>query len=453
VEQELEEELRYHLERDAEAGATLRSIEDFQQRKEECRDMRGWNLLDNLWRDTHFAIRQLRKNPGFTLTAVIVLALGMCASVAIFAFVDAALIKPLPYQNPGRLIGVFERESGLTRNNISYLDYLDWKKLNTVFRSLDVYQRNGFLLSTPTGAQPIRGARVSDGFFRTLGVSPVLGRDFYSGEDLPGAQRTVLLSYGTWQARYGGRRDVLGQTITLDGDPNIIIGVLPREFHFAPVGTPEFWAVVDATRSCEKRRSCHNLYGVARLADGVSMQVALANVTSIAQQLEIQYPDTNRGRGAALAPLNEVVIGNIRPILLALLGGAELLLLIAGVNVASLLLVRAESRKRQMAVRSSLGASPGRIISQFVTEGLVLVVTGSAIGLACASWVMQLLTALVPANMMVRMPFLQGLGLNGRVLAFAGVISLLAAILFSLTPALHLSLPKMREGLAEGSRG
>ncbi|HYL77788.1 MAG TPA: ABC transporter permease [Bryobacteraceae bacterium] len=450
VEQELEEELRYHLERETEEGA---DIENFQQRKEECRDMRGWNVLDNLLRDTRYAIRQLRKNPGFSLTAIVTLALGMCASVAIFAFVDAALLKPLPYQNPGRLVGVFEASLGETRNNLSYLDYRDWKKLNTVFRSLDVYQRNGFLLSTATGIEPTRGARVSDGFFRTLGVTPMLGRDFYPGEDLPGAQRTVVLSYGAWQTRYGGRRDVLGKAITLDGDPVVIIGVLPREFHFAPAGTPEFWGVVNGTGVCEKRRSCHNLDGVARLADGVTEQVALANVTSIAQQLEKQYPDSNHDRGAALTPLSEVIVGNIRPILLALLGGAGLLLLIASVNVASLLLVRAENRRKEMAVRSSLGASRGRMVSQFVTEGVVLVISGSIIGLACASWVMQLLTALVPANMMVRMPFLQGLGLHGRVLGFAGIIGLLAAMLFSVTPAFHLSLSTMREGLTEGSRG
>ncbi|HYL77789.1 MAG TPA: ABC transporter permease [Bryobacteraceae bacterium] len=453
VEQELEEELRYHLERDVEAGTTGRTIEDFQQRKEECRDMRRLNIVDNLLRDTRFAIRQLRKNPGFTLTAMVTLAMGMCASVAIFAFVDAALLKPLPYRDPSRLVGVFGSIPLFPRSDLSYLDYLDWKKQNKVFGSLDLYQAAPFTLSTPDGPRPAAGARVTDGFFRTLGIAPVLGRDFYPGEYLPGPQRTVLLSYGAWQQRYGGRRDILGETVTLSGAPYIIIGVLPQEFHFSPVEPVEFWAGVDSTGYCETKRSCHNLFAIARLRDGMSVQAASANLKSIAQQLAQQYPDTNRDQGAAVAALGDVIVGDVRPILLALLGGAGLLLLIASVNVASLLLVRSESRRREIAVRSSLGASAGRIMHQFVTEGLVLVVSGSAAGLALASWVMRVLLGLIPPDFTGHLTFLRGLGLHGRVWAFAGLISLFAAVLFAVTPALHFSLSKMREGLAEGSRG
>ena len=403
--------------------------------------------------DLQFTIRQLRKNPGFTTTAVLMLGLGMCASLAIFALVDAALIKPLPYKDPSRLVGVFESIALFPQSNLSYPDYLDWKRLNHVFSSLDVYQRNGFLLSAPSGVQPVRGARVSDGFFRTLGVAPVLGRDFYDGEDLPGVQRTVLLSYTSWQKRYGGNDDVLGQTVILDGAPNIIIGVLPKDFHFAPAEPAEFWTALHAENSCDVRRSCHGLYGVARLKEGVSVEIALADVKLIAQQLERQYPDSNRGQGAAVAPLTDVIVGNVRPILLALLSGAGLLLVIASVNVAGLLLVRSEGRKREIAIRSSLGASPARIMRQFVTEGLVLVAIGSILGLMSASWVMQLLTKLIPANLMARTPFLHELGLNIRVLGFAGVIALLSALLFSVTPALHLSLSESHAGLAEASRG
>jgi macrolide transport system ATP-binding/permease protein len=416
-------------------------------------NMQKVNLVDNLLQDTRFAIRQLRNNLGFTCTATIVLALGLCASVAIFAFVDAALIRPLPYRNPERLVGVFESIQLFPQSNLSYPDYLDWKKLNRVFSSLDAYQSDGFLLTTSEGAQIARGARVSDGFFRTLGITPVLGRDFYVGEDLPGVPRTVLLSYAAWQKRYGGRQDILGQKVTLDGAPNIIIGVLPWKFHFAPAEPAEFWTALHASHGCDMRRSCHGLYGVARLNDGVSVQTALAEMKSIAQQLEKQYPDSNRGQGAAVAPLTEVMVGNIRPILLVLLIGAGLLLLIATVNVASLLLVRSESRKREFSIRSSLGASRARIVRQFVTEALMLVITGSLLGIATASWAMRILRSLIPADLIGRMPFLQDLGLNVRVLSFAGAISLLTAVLFSITPTLHLSLSAMRDGLAEGSRG
>ncbi len=370
VEQELDEELRYHLERQIEediaAGispeearrAARRAVTGLTQRKEECRDMRGLTLFENLAQDLRFAMRQLRRNSGFTCTAILMLALGLCASVSIFAFVDAALFKPLPYRNPARLVGVYETVPLCPQCNISYLDYLDWKKLNQVFTSLDVYNSRGYMLRTDAGAELAPGARVTAGFFRTLGVNPLLGRDFADGEDLPGAPRTVMLSYAAWQKRYGGKREVLGQTVVLSGDPTIIIGVLPSEFHFAPVGQPEFWTALHAGGQCEDRRSCHNLFGLARLKDGVSLEMASANVRSIAQQLERQYPDSNRGQGSNLTPLTEVIVGNIRPILLVLLGGAGLLLLIASVNVASLLLVRSESRKREIAVRSGLGRPP-----------------------------------------------------------------------------------------------
>ena len=198
----------------------------------------------------------------------------------------------------------------------------------------------------------------------------------------------------------------------------MIVGVLPPEFHFAPAEPAEFWTTLHATNPCDLRRSCHNMYGVGRLADGVTVQAAAAAMTSIARQLEEQYPDSNRGQGAAVLSLTEVIVGDIRPILLVLLTGAGLLLLIASVNVASLLLVRSESRKREIAVRRALGASAARVVRQFVTEGLVLVAAGSALGLASAYWAMQLLTSLIPANIAARMPFLHHLGLNAPVAAF-----------------------------------
>ena len=465
VERDLDEELRYHLERQIEENlatgmnlrkarqAALRSFDSWEQRKEECRDMRGWNLVDNTLQDLRFALRQLRKTPGFTVTAILTLTLGMCASVAIFAFVDAALLKPLPYRNPARLVGVYETAPNCPLCNLSYFDYLDWKKQNTVFASLDAYTGNGVMLKTPDGPIKAQAARVSDGFFRTLGVLPLIGRDFLKGEDLPGAPRTVLLSYATWMNRFGGKRDVIGQQVALDAEPYVIIGVLRQDFQFAPAATPDFWTTLRSAGSCEQRRSCHNLYGIARLKDGISVEAALAEVTLIAQRLERLYPDSNRGQGAAVALLTDVIVGDVRQILLVLLAGAVLLLLISCVNIASLLLVRSESRRRELAVRSALGASAGRLAIQFVTEGLVLVAAGSALGLAAADWVMRLLTKLIPADMLASMPYLSGFGLNLRILAFAGSVALLAAGLFALIPASRLPSMKLRAGLSEGSRG
>ncbi|MBV9499561.1 MAG: ABC transporter permease [Acidobacteriaceae bacterium] len=421
--------------------------------KEAYRDRSTIPFLENLLQDTRFSIRQLRKNPGFTATAVLMLALGLCANVTIFAFVDAALIKPLPYRDPTRLIGVYESIQLCPECPLSYFDYLDWKKLNHVFSSFDVYTGTGYLLNNPAGTEPVHGARVSGGFFRTLGVVPILGRDFYSGEDQPRAPNTAIITYTSWQKWFGGRRDVIGQTVRLSGVPHTIVGVLPRDFHFAPRGDAEFWAPLHPNASCENRRGCHNLLGVARLKDGVSVQTSLAAVKLIAQQLEKQYPDSNRGQGANVLPLSEVIAGKIRPILLMLLGGAGLLLLIACVNVVSLLLVRSENRRREIAVRRALGASTARLMRQFVAESLALVAIGSGLGVAAAYWAMQLLIKLIPADMMTGMPYLLGLGLNIRVLALFASISLASALLFSITPAFSSPLSDMREGMAEGSRG
>jgi predicted permease len=409
--------------------------------------------MDILLRDFRFAIRQLRAAPGFTCTVILTLALGMCASVSIFAFVDAALVKPLPYRDPARLVGVFESIALFPQSDLSYFDYLDWKRLNTVFSSLDAYQRNDDILTTPAGPQQAYYGRVSDGFFRTLGVAPLLGRDFYPGEDLPEAPRTILLSYATWQKRYGSRREAVGQSVDLGGTSYTIIGVLPRDFQFAPTEPAEFWTTLHATNSCETRRSCHDLYGVARLKDGVSFTAALANVRLIAQQLEQQYPDSNRGQGAALTTLTDFIVGDIRPVLLVLLSGVVLLLLIACLNIVSLLLVRSENRGREVAVRSALGASRRRLLTQFVTEGVALVIAGAGLGLVAARWVMKLLVNLIPPTLMVRMPYLDGLGLNFHVLVFAGIITLLGAVLFSLTPMVRLPTSDFLSGMAQGSRG
>ncbi len=431
--------------------AAQRQLGNATRLKERSHEMVGFRF-ETVLQDVRYALRQLGKSPGFAATAILILALGICASIAIFAFVDAALIKPLPYSNPDRLVDVTESVPMIPHANLSYLDYLDWKKLNTVFSSLDVYTGNSFMLRTQSGTELVPGASVSAGFFRTLGVAPILGRDFYDGEDSPHGPNSVILTYAAWQKRFGGRKDVIGQTVTMGGDADTIVGVLPRSFQFAPRGNAEFWEAIHAKEGCELRRSCHNLTGVARLKDGVTVEAARANIVLIAQQLEKQYPDSNRGQGGVVEPLSEAIIGDVRPILLVLLAGAGLLLLIACVNVSSLLLVRSESRRREMAVRSALGASRARLICQFTTEGLVLVMAGGSLGLGLAGSAMQLLTRLIPTDMLAGMPYLQGLGLNLHVLLFAAVLSLFAVVLFSLTPLVRLPWNEIRDGLSNGSR-
>ena len=324
--------------------------------------------------------------------------------------------------------------------------------MNTTLASLDVYTGSGYLLRIGSVSEPVPAARVSDGFFRTLGVQPILGRDFRPGEDKPGGTKIAILSYATWMKRFGGRRDVIGQTVGLSGDPYTIIGVLPRDFAFAPRGEREFWVPLLDKTNCEQRRSCHNLDGVARLRDGVTVAQARADLEKIAKQLAIQYPASNTGQGASVQPLSELIVGKVRPILLTLLAGAGLLLLIACVNVSSLLLVRSETRKREIAVRGALGATPARLLRQFVTEALLLAVSGCGAGMLLALGMMRVLRHLFPKQIAQGAPFLNHVGLSAHVWAFAGGVAVLAMALMTLTPALRLGIRDIHEALSEGGR-
>jgi hypothetical protein len=275
---EIESHLQMHIDDNIRSGMSpqearrnaIMKLGGVDQAKEAYRDRATIPILESVIQDLRFTLRQLRKNPAFTITATAMVMLGIGASVAIFAFVDAALIKPLPYQNPSRLLYVTETTPDIPRAALSYPDYLDWKKLNRVFDSLEVYNQRGYVVNTLAGMEMIDGARVSAGFFRTLGVAPLLGRDFYAGEDLPEAPRTLILSYASWQKRFGGKQEIIGQPITLDETPYTIIGVLPQQFHFGPVENAEFWATLNPGSGCFARRSCHSLNGIARLKDGVS---------------------------------------------------------------------------------------------------------------------------------------------------------------------------------------
>ena len=458
---ELNEEMAFHraaaekvfveegMTPDAAQYAARRQFGNTTRLNEQSHEVVGFRM-ETVFQDLRFALRQLRRNPGFAVTAIVTLALGVCASVSIFAFVDAALIRPLPYQSPSRLVGLFESTPSGPRFHLSSLDYLDWKRLNTVFSKMDAFDGSELLMSTPVGIQRVEGAAVSAGFFRTLEVVPILGRDFRGGEGESGTAPSLLLSYDAWQRRFSGRRDIVGRTITLNGVPNTVIGVLPAAFDFAPVGSPEFWTTLSLSGS--EDRGEHGLSAIARLKDGMTIETAAADMQVIAAQLAKQYPDADQGRGATVVSLSDVIVGNVRPILLVLLSGTALLLLIACVNIASLLLVRTEVRKRELALRGALGASQLRLVRQFITEGLVLVVVGSSLGLGSAWIIMQLLTRLIPPHMMTAMPYLKGLGLNLHTVAFASAISLVAALLFSALPVSRLSAHPPQGGLSEGGR-
>ena len=460
---ELDEEMGFHREqvaKELESGgmmpeaARMAAMQQFgnatrmRERSHEMVEFRA----ETVAQDLRYAMRQLRKNPGFAMTAILMLTLGIGASTAIFGFVDAALIQPLPYAQQNRLVDVDESAAAFPRSNLSRDDYEDWKRMNTTLQSLDVYNGSGFLLRTGTVAEPVPAARVSDGFFHTLGVQPMLGRDFRPGEDEPGGAKVVILSYGTWMTRFGGRRDVVGEKISLNGDPYTVVGVLPRNFAFAPRGGAELWVPLLDKNGCEQRRSCHNLDGVGRLRDGVTIAEARADLKKIAAQLAIQFPTSNTGQGASVQPLSDFIVGKVRPILVTLLAGAGLLLLIACVNVASLLLVRSESRRREIAVRGALGATPARLLRQFVTEGVLLAAAGCGGGILAATGMMSLLRSLLPKQIAQGAPFLENVGLNAHTWIFAGAVALLAMLLMALTPAMRLAVRDIHEALSEGGR-
>ena len=407
-------------------------------------------LLEVVLRDSRFAIRLLRKKVGFALTAVAIFALSIGASAAIFAFVDAALVRPLPYRDPSQLVALFESIPVGERYHLSYPDYLDWKRLNRVLSSLDVYRPELLTLDTVAGGVEAPGARVSDGFFRTLGVDPFLGRDFQPGEDQPGTQQTVILSYGAWQKRLVADKDVLGKSVTFDDVPYTVVGVLPSGFHFAPLASTEFWITTHGF--CADSRPCHPYYGVGRLKPGVSLAVAHADLSSIAQRIAAAYPQTNRDRSATVMPLTDAILGGIRPTLLALLSCAGLLSLIGLVNICSLLLVRSESRRREMALRSTLGASRARLVFQFAVEGFSLAGLGCGIGLLLTGGLLRILPTLIPRDVLENMPYLQGAHFNAHLLLFAIALSLLGGTLFTAGPAFQLLLSNMQEALVEGGR-
>jgi len=340
------------------------------------------------------------------------------------------------------------------------LDFIDWRSRNRGFESIAAYDvRAGVTLTTPSGPQPVPGLRVTSGFFHTLGVTPALGREFLADDEGRSAPPTVVLSYSAWQRRFGGSPDILGRTVTLQSpwlsgaEPHVVIGVLPPDFHFALAEHADFWTTIRGPQACWNVRRCRSLEAAARLAPDVSMPMATAEMTRVIEQLRAEYPDDHRNQEIGkLVPLRDVVLGNVRPMLLMFLGGAALLLVIACMNVVSLLVARSETRTQEIAVRYALGASSARLVMQFATEAFVLAASAGAFGLVLARWGMQFLTSLMSADMISRMPYLEAVGLNVRLVSFACAVSLIAALAFALTPVVRMPIFKTRAGLNESNR-
>ncbi|HKT48652.1 MAG TPA: ABC transporter permease [Candidatus Angelobacter sp.] len=411
-------------------------------------------MIANTLQDLRYAVRALVKSPRFSLTAVLTLALGIAANVAIFTFVNAALIRPLPYHDAGRLVEVYssKRMDVNQQFEASYPDYLDWRNGNKVFESLAGYSQNGVILKGRDKSEPLPSAVASDNFFQTLGVKPLLGRDFRAGEDLATAPRTVLLSYGFWQRHFGGRSDAIGATLNLDGQANTIIGVLPSDFHFAPVGDPDVWLTLHASGDLRERRNLYWVSVVGRLKPGVSMDAAASGMNVVAEQLERQYPQSNQNLRTAVVPLADVIVGAIRPILIVLLAAVGLLLLIACANIANLLLARSIARRREMAIRSALGASRARLAYLVLSEGVSLSILGGILGIFGSQWLVHGFLRLIPLRQLQAMPYLKNVSTDATVLIFAFCLSVITGIFFALAPAFRASRSDVQNDLKENTR-
>ncbi|HKQ79008.1 MAG TPA: ABC transporter permease [Blastocatellia bacterium] len=409
--------------------------------------------MQTLWQDLRYGLRILLGKTGFTLVAVITLALGIGANAAIFSVINSVLLRPLPYPQPERLLWIWgtNPSADIKQETASLPDFVDWKTQSRSFAAMGGFTSFSPILTGGGEPERLTGAVVTDGFFATLGVSPQLGRTFTPDEDRPGAQRVVVLSHSLWQRRFGGDPQIAGQKITLNGNPYLIVGVMPPGFmHPLPaMRLPvEVWAPLGLDPAKTGRRSDF-LGVVARLNPGFVIEQARAEMNALMGRLEKQYPDTNRGWGAIVLPLLERFVGELRPTLYVLLAAVGFLLLIACANVANLLLARATVRHREVAIRSALGARRWRIVRQMLTESALLSLLGAAVGLLMAKWGMDALIGASPANL----PRIGEVDLDWRVIGVAFGVSLLTGVVFGLLPALQAANPNLNEALKAGARG
>jgi len=466
VEQEMDEELHGYL--DAAVKDKMRSGMSQEQAlraarvemgsveavKEEIRSA-GWeSTVETIWQDLRFGLRVLRKNPGFTAVAALTLALGIGGTVVVFSLLDAVLLRPLPYAQPDRLFRVFtlegKRKSAMEAS--SYPDFRDWQRQSRTFEAMAAYEEQFLNLTGTAEPERLEGAAITPGFFATLGIRPVLGREFTGDDD----EHVAMLSFELWKRRFGSDGGIIGKSIHLEGRSYTVVGVLPPQLRFRPYpawGSPSdvFVPVVP-----NPGRNWFYLRVLGRLAPGVSEQQALAEMNGISARLAQAYHEPERG-GIKLEPLAQYIVSDAGQTAWVLFGAVAFVLLIACANVANLLLSQGAAREREMAIRTAVGATRGRILRQLLTESLLLAGSGGAIGVALAYWMIPLVAGMAPAhgNFSARIQD-ANLHLNSTVLIFSALLAMLSSVLFGVLPALKATRPapnSLARGRVGGMRG
>ena len=461
--EELESNLQVHIDDNVRGGMSVEEarrqalirLGGMEQAKEVYRDRRGLPWVENLAHDVRYGARMIAKAPGFAVVAVLSLALGIGANTTIFSIVHAVLLRALPYADPGRLVVAWERGENGAPENATFATWLDWRAQSKSFDEIALIASWQPTANGARDAEQLAGARVSNNFFRTLGVRPMLGRDFTPEEDTPKTNNVVILTHGLWQRRYGSDPAIAGKSITLNQASYVVAGVLPPDFHSlvyrgSSGDNYEIYRVLGYDLSLPWAcRTCHHLMSIARLRPGVSRAQAQAEMDAIQHNLKQQYPTEYAGDGVLLQPLHEQIVGSVAPTLRLLLGAVGFVLLIACANLANLLLARSSYRRREISIRIALGASRARIVSQLLTENCLLAALAAIIGILPA----------YGAPAMVRyfgggdIPRLAEVHLDVVVVSFAVGIALLTGVLSAIVPALRMTGSQLNRPLAEGSRG
>jgi len=453
---EIDEEFESHVE---EAIATGRDPEEARRAfgsaaraREAGHAVRASGKLEDLIQDARFALRMLIKNPGFTVVVVLTLALGIGINSAIFSVVNGVLLNPLPFPHPEQLVALDESKPNFANGSISYPNFLDWRKDNQTFAAMGLARGYGFSMTGRGDAQQLNAEFISDGYFGVLGVNPILGREFTPADETVGASPVAMISEGLWRRKFDGAKNVMGQTITLDGKSFSIVGVIPaslklRISHFQ--ASDVYAPIPQWSNSILMFRGAGlGFHGIGRLKPGVTIEQARADMERVTGNLAAAFPEDDRGIGASIASMKEQIVGSTRGFLLILLGAVGFVLLIACVNVASLMLARASGRGREFAVRAALGASRGRVVRQLLTESLLLGITAGVISLLPAAFGLKAALHALPAAL----PRADEIGLDWRVLLFTTLISVATGLLFGLAPAWRVAKENPQTALKEGGR-